>query len=247
MTFYSPRVRTYRALMTDRLGTDLGTRLRKWPSSRSESLSKLSIWRLKNFNLPAAIVKEKEPIPFPKMLDDVVLYLRRFIIDPKNCSCVRPSRHITCFQTFNILKIARYLFSEYTGRHNLLSRLSRCFSREKNKTKQNKNRLLFIGFPFCTRRLGESVNIFNHPCTTNDRLWSMKEIWTLIRESLQVKYYYIFILSSQLYLQYGVKIFLEKELRLSPRPKIRQIMPPVQCTCICLKEVDSELGKCWRH
>ena len=139
MTFYSPRVRTYRALMTDRLGTDLGTRLRKWPSSRSESLSKLSIWRLKNFNLPAAIVKEKEPIPFPKMLDDVVLYLRRFIIDPKNCSCHRPSRHITCFQTFNILKIARYLFSEYTGRHNLLSRLSRCFSREK-KTKQNKTK-----------------------------------------------------------------------------------------------------------
>ena len=38
----------------------------------------------------------------------------------------------------------------------------------------------------------------------------MKEICTLIRESLQVKYYYIFILSSQLYLQYGVIIFLEK-------------------------------------
>jgi len=139
MTFYSPHVGTYRALMTDRLGTDLGTRLRKWPSSSSESLSNWSISQLKNFNLPAAIVQEKERIPFPKMLDDVVLYLRRFITDPKNCSCFRQSRQITCFRTSTILKIARYSFSGYTGRQNLLSRLSRCFSREK-KTKQNKTK-----------------------------------------------------------------------------------------------------------
>ena len=232
MTFYPPHVRTYRALMTDRLGTDLGTRLRKWPSSSSESLSNWSIWRLKNFNLPAAIVQEKEPIPFPKMLDDVVLYLRRFIIDPKNCSRVLMCPSVPPnYQTFTILKITRYLFSGYTGRQNLLSRLSRCFSREKkqNKTKQTKqNRVDLYWSPvtlFSTRRLGESVNIFNHPCTTNDRLWSMKEICSLTRESLQVKYYYIRILSSQLYLQYDVIIFLEKELRLSSRPKIRQIMP----------------------
>ena len=162
------------------------------------------------------------------------------------CPSVPPNYQFPDFR----LKIARYFFSEYTGRQNLLSRLSRCFSRgkKKNKTKQNKTGLIFIGVPWlCIRRLGESVNIFNHPCTTNDRLWSMKETCTLIRESLQVKYYWIFILSSQLCLQYGVIIFLEKELRLSSRPKIRQIIPAVQCTCICLKDVDSELGKCWRH
>ena len=56
---------------------------------------------VKKFNLPAAIVQEKEPIAFPKMLDDIVLYLRRFIIDPKNCSFVRQSRQITSFQTFD--------------------------------------------------------------------------------------------------------------------------------------------------
>ena len=152
MTFYPPHVRTYRALMTDRLGTDLGTRLRKWPSSSSESLSNWSIWRLKNFNLPAAIVQEKEPIPFPRMLDDVVLYLRRFIIDPKNCSRVLMCPSVPPnYQTFTILKITRYLFSGYTGRQNLLSRLSRCFSREKKKTKQNKQNktgLIFIGVPW---------------------------------------------------------------------------------------------------
>ena len=48
------------------------------------------------------------------------------------------------------LKIARYLFSEYTGRHSLLSRLSRSFSREKkkNKTKQtNTTSLGVVSFP----------------------------------------------------------------------------------------------------
>ena len=131
--------------MTDRLSTDLGTRLRKWPSSSSESLSN---------------VQEKEPIPLPKMLDDVVLYLRRFIIDPKNCSC--PSVPLNyLFPDFQHITIARYLFSEYTGRLNLLSKLRRCFSREKNKTKQNKNGLIIIGVLWlCTLRLGESVNTF---------------------------------------------------------------------------------------
>ena len=231
MTFYPPHVRTYRALMTDRLGTDLGTRLRKWPSSSSESLSNWSIWRLKNFNLPAAIVQEKEPIPFPKMLDDVVLYLRRFIIDPKNCSRVLMCPSVPPnYQTFTILKLPDICFLGIQGDKTFLADwVDVSLVKKKNKTKQTKqNRVDLYWSPvtlFSTRRLGESVNIFNHPCTTNDRLWSMKEICSLTRESLQVKYYYIRILSSQLYLQYDVIIFLEKELRLSSRPKIRQIMP----------------------
>ena len=168
--------------MTDRLGA----RLWKWHSSSSESLSnRRSILQFKSSNLPAAI-------PFPKTVDDVVLFLRR-LIDPKNCSRVCQSRWILPVSRLSTYeKLPDICFLSIQGDKTFLADwviVSRVKKKNK-KTKQNKTGLIFTGVPWlCTRRLGESVNIFNHPCTTNDRLWSMKEICTLIRESLQVKYY----------------------------------------------------------